>query len=62
MFDCAGSSLLCGLFCNCEGLGLLSSCGLRPSHCRSFSLEHRLSGAQASVIVAHGLASCGSWL
>ena len=62
MFDSAGSSLVCGLVSSCEGLGLLSSCGLRAPHCRSFSLEHRLSRARASVTVAHGLASCGSWL
>jgi len=33
-FDCAGSSLLCGLFCSCVmgGRGLFSSCGAWASH------------------------------
>ena len=61
MFDCAGSPSLCGLFSSCEELGLLCSCGVRTSHCRSFSLERRLLGAQASVTEARGLGNCGSW-
>ena len=32
-----GSSLLCGLFSHCGEWGLLSSCGVRVSHCSVFS-------------------------
>ena len=41
IFDCPGSSLLCGLFSSCDEQGLLSSCGSQASHC---------SGLWASVI------------
>ena len=36
-FDCAGSSLLRGLFSSCSGQGLLSSDSGQASHCDGFS-------------------------
>ena len=37
-------------------------CGARASHCRGFSCcRARALGAQASVVVARGLSSCGLW-
>ena len=37
-------------------------CGARASHCGGFSCcRARALGARASVVVAHGLSSCGSW-
>ena len=42
-----------------------SSCGERgrgASHCGGFSFSGaQAPGARASVVVAHGLSSCGSW-
>ena len=57
IFDCAGSSLLHGLFSSCSEWRLLSSCSARASHCSGFSCGARAVGAQASVFVARGL-SC----
>ena len=37
MFGCAGSLLLSRLFSSCGERGLLSSSGVRASHCRDFS-------------------------
>ena len=37
VFDCTRTWLLCGLFSSCGELGLLSSCGVRASHCGGFS-------------------------
>ena len=35
-------------------------CGVRPSHCRGFSCcRAQALGMRASVVVAHGLSSCG---
>ena len=46
-----------GLHCCAQAF---SSCGERTSHCRGFSCcGARALGAQASVVVAHGLSSCG---
>ena len=39
VFGCAGSLLLCGLFCSSGELGLLSSCSARASHCFGLSLK-----------------------
>ena len=42
-------------------MGATLRCGARASHCGGFSCcEARALGAQASVVVAHGLSSCGS--
>ena len=39
-----------------------SSCGVRASHCGGFSYcGARALGAWASVVVARGLSSCGTW-
>ena len=48
-FGCVGSSLL--------RVGAALRCGVRASHCGGFSC----CGARASVVVARGLSSCGSW-
>ena len=37
VFDCTRTWLLCGLFSSCGEQGLLSSCGVRASHCGGFS-------------------------
>ena len=34
---------------------------VRASHCGGFSCGARALGARASVVVARGLSSCGSW-
>ena len=36
LFDCAGSSLLRGLFSSCREQGLLSNCSLQASYCGGF--------------------------
>ena len=39
-----------------------SSCGVRASHCGGFSCcGPQALGARASVVVALGLSSCGTW-
>ena len=64
-FDCAGSSLLRGLFSSCREQGLLSSCGTWASHWGGFSrCGARESGLQylwrdGSVVAAPGLQSTG---
>ena len=60
IFDCVGSSLH-GLFSSCGKWRLLSSCG-REFFIVVASLvaEQGLQGAQASVVVVHGLSSFGS--
>ena len=53
IFGCIGSSLL--------RVGATLCCGARASHCGGFSCcRARALGAWASVVVAHGLSSCGS--
>ena len=37
IFDCPGSSLLCGFFSSCGKRELLSSCSAWASHCSGFS-------------------------
>ena len=54
VFDCVGSSLLGGLFSTYGKQGLLSSCGVRASHCTAFSGRRR-------DLVRAGFSSCGSW-
>ena len=59
-FSCYGSSLLPRLSSSCREQGPLCSFGAQASHCSGFSVaEHGLYGLQASVVVAHGLSSCG---
>ena len=56
IFGCAGSLLLLGLFSRYEKRGLLSSCGVRASHCgASLVMENRIQGTLASVAVAQWL-------
>ena len=48
-------------YSSCCGLGLLSSCCSRASHCSGFSCcVAQALGTRASVFVAHGLMNCGS--
>ena len=52
---CAGAFLWLQL------AGATLSCGVQPSHCGDFSCcRAQALGAWASVVVAHGLSSCGS--
>ena len=51
IFGCAVSSLLCGLFCSSAHRLLIAVASLA---------ERRFQGAQASVLVTHGLSSCVS--
>ena len=50
IFGCAGSSLMCRLFCSCGEQGLLSNCSARTSRCSGFyccgaqALRYRFSG------------------
>ena len=60
IYGCAGSSLLCGLSSSCAKQELLSGCGVWASHCRRLTAEHGLEAARASVVVVHGLSSCGT--
>ena len=59
--------LACWVFVAVHGLSLVLvsgstlRCGLRASHCSGFSCcGARALGVRASVVVAHGLSSCGS--
>ena len=54
VFDCVGSSLLGGLFSSYGEQGLVSSCGVRASHCTAFS-------GRLQTRVHAGFSSCGSW-
>ena len=48
-------------FSSCSELGATLHCGVRASHWGGFSgCRARALGAQASVVVARGLSSCGS--
>ena len=61
-FGCAGSSLLCGLFCLCDEQGLPFTAVHRLlMGVASLVAEHTLKGAPASVVAAQGLNSCSSW-
>ena len=59
MYGCAGSLLLRGLFSGCEW-GLVVVLRLLTA-LASLVVEHGLQGAQASVVAAHRLSSCGAW-
>ena len=60
---------LCWVLIAARGLSLVAAsggyslcCGAWASHCSGFSCcGARALGAQASVVVAHGLSSCVSW-
>ena len=60
-FGCVGSLLLCTGFLQLWWVGATPHCGVRASYCGGFSCcGARALGARASVVVAHGLSSCGS--
>ena len=60
-FDCIVSSLLHVGFLQLRQVGATLCCSVWASHCGGFSCcRARALGARASVVVAHGLSSCGS--
>ena len=60
-FGCVGSSLLHAGFLWLQRVGATVRCGVWASHCGGFSCcRARALGTRASVVVAHGLSSCGS--
>ena len=62
LFGCVGSSLLRAGFLQLQQVGATLHCGVRASHCGGFSCcGAQALGAQASVVAAHGLSSCGAW-
>ena len=67
IFLCAGSSLLLRLFPSCGERGLLSSCGVRTSHCGGFSCWEAWAlgpiglSTYGSQALEHRLDSCGAW-
>ena len=61
IFGCVGSSLLHMGFLQLWRAGATLHCGAQASHCSGFSCCGACAlGTQASVVVAHGLSSCGS--
>ena len=49
-------------FSSCGEWGLLLSCSARAAHCGGFCCwSAQVQDTQGSVVVAHGLSSCGSW-
>ena len=61
IFGCVGSSLLCAGFLQLRRTGATLRCSAWASHCSGFSCCGAWAlGAQASVVVARGLSSCGS--
>ena len=58
---------LCWVLVAARGLSLIDArgatlrCGARASHCGGFCCGARALGVRASVVVAHGLSSCGTW-
>ena len=61
IFGCVGSLLLCAGFLWLWRVGASLHCGAWAPHCGDFSCcGARALGAWASVVVAHGLSSCGS--
>ena len=61
IFGCIGSPLLHVSFLQLLRAEATLCCGVWASHCGGFSCcGARVLGAQASVVVAHGLSSCGS--
>ena len=60
IFGCIGSSLLHAGFLYLRRAGAALRCGAWASHCGGFPCcGARALGAWASVVVAHGLSSCG---
>ena len=60
IFGCAGPSLVRRVFSSCGKWALLSSCGVRASHCGSFSLcKAQALGHEGSVVVVPGLYGTG---
>ena len=48
--------------CGLQRAGSTLCCDVRASHCSGFSCCRAWAlGAQASVVEAHGLSSCGAW-
>ena len=61
IFGCSGSSLLHAGFLQLQQAGATLRWGARASHCSGFSCCGAWAlSAWASVVVAHGLSSCGS--
>ena len=61
-FDCAGSSLLRGLFCRCSEQGVLYGCGAQASHCSGSSrFSARRISMQASACRRAGISNCSVW-
>ena len=60
-FGSVGSSLLLAGFLWLQQAGATLCCGALVSHCGGFSCcEAQALGSRASVVVVHGLSSCGS--
>ena len=60
IFGCVGSSLLRVGFSLVAESGATLRCGAQASHCGGFSCGAWALGTRASVVVAHGLSSCGT--
>ena len=61
-FGCFGSSLLHEVFLQLWRVGATPHRNVRAPHCSGLSCcRARALGMRASVVVAHGLSSCGSW-
>ena len=61
IFGCVGPSLLHAGFLYLRQVGATLHFSVQASHCGGFSCcEARALGGRASVVVAHGLSSCGS--
>ena len=61
IFGCIGSSLLRAGFLQLQRVGATLRCGSWASRCSGFSCcRAQALGTWASVVVAHGLSSCGS--
>ena len=62
IYGCVGSLLLLAGFLQLWRAGATLRCGVWASHCGGFSCcGAQALGTWASVVVAHGLSSCGSW-
>ena len=60
IYGCVGSLLLHAGFLQLQRVGATLRCGARASHCSGSSCcRARALGARASVVVVHGLSSCG---
>ena len=61
IFGCAGSLLLQARFLLLWWVGVTLHFSAGASHCSGFSCRTQVLGAQASVVAARRLRSCGSW-